>query len=57
MISLRSLKMKEAKGMFATKEDVKKARLDLEKKTEEAFNDYVHNKQNAKEYSHKKYLD
>lgn len=57
MNSLRSLKMKKVKDFLATKEAVKEARVDLEKKTEKALQDSVRFKQKARELAHTKYLD
>ena len=57
MISLRTLKMKKVKTFLTTKEAVKKARVALEKKTEEALQASVHSKQKARELAHVKYLD
>jgi len=45
MISLRKLKMKKIKGLFKTKQDVRKARIDLEVKTEKVFKEYDRNRQ------------
>ena len=57
MNSLRSLKMKKVKDFLATKEAVKEARVDLERKTEKALWDSVRFKQKARELAHIKYLD
>ena len=57
MISLRSIKMEKARGIFITSREIKEARIDLEKKTEKAFNDYARNKQNARARLHKTHLD
>ena len=57
MNSLRSLKMKKVKDLLATKEDVKSARVALEKKTEKALRESIRSKQKARELAHVTYLD
>jgi len=57
MNSLKSLKMKKEKGFLASEESVKKARTELEKKTEKAFREFARSKQNVRELAHTKYLD
>jgi len=57
MNSLKSLKMKKVKGFFASEEAVKEARTALEQKTEKAFRDFAHSKQNVRDLAHKKHLD
>ncbi len=57
MNSLKELNMKENKTLLASKEDVKKVRISLEKKTVRAFSDFVKSKQKVQELAHWKYLD
>ena len=57
MNSLKKLKMKKVKNLFSVKEDVKKVRSSLEKKTNEAFVEFDRSKQKAQELAHLKYLD
>ena len=57
MNSLKSLKMKKVRGFMATKESVKKARLNLEQKTEKDFRGFARAKQNVRELAHSRYLD
>jgi len=49
--------MKKVKDFLATKDAVKKARVDLEQKTEKALWDSVRFKQKARELAHIKYFD
>jgi hypothetical protein len=49
--------MKKVKGFFASEEAVKEARTALEQKTEKAFRDFAHSKQNVRDLAHKKHLD
>jgi hypothetical protein len=57
MRSLRNVKMKKVINIFATKDDVRKARASLEAKTEKAFADFAKSKQKVLEQSHLRYLD
>jgi hypothetical protein len=57
MISLKFLKMKQVKDMLASKAAVKKARRELEHKTEKTFQEYARSKRKAQELAHMKYLD
>ena len=49
--------MKQVKNLFSSKEDVKKVRSSLEKKTAQAFADFAKSKQKVQEMAHLKYLD
>jgi len=44
MIALKRLKMKKAKNLLTTKEEVRKVRKSLEDKTRVAFADFVKNR-------------
>ncbi|ADH86705.1 viral A-type inclusion protein [Desulfurivibrio alkaliphilus AHT 2] len=57
MRSLKRVRMQKAKGVLSSKEEVRKARASLEKKTEQAFADFAKSKQKAIEVAHLKYLD
>lgn len=57
MNSLKKLKMKKVKDFFSEKEDVKKVRSSLEKKTDQAFVEFARSKQKVQELAHLKYLD
>jgi hypothetical protein len=57
MISLKNIKMKKIEDFLATKEAVKEARVDLERKTEKALWDSVYNRIKACELSHIIILD
>ncbi|MFH2059248.1 MAG: hypothetical protein ABIJ59_10130 [Pseudomonadota bacterium] len=49
--------MKKVKDFFSEKEDVKKVRSSLEKKTDQAFVEFARSKQKVQELAHLKYLD
>lgn len=55
MHSLR--KMKKVKDLLSTKEEVRKVRVSLEQKTEQAFEAFTKAKKKTWELSHLKYLD
>ena len=57
MNSLKVLKMKRAKNILASKAAVRKARRELEQKTEKTFQGYARSKQRVRELAHTKYLD
>jgi len=57
MNSLKNLKMNRVKDFLASEEDIKRARVALEQKTESYFCEFARSKQNVREIAHKKHLD
>lgn len=49
--------MKKVTNLFPVKEDVKKVRSSLEKKTDKIFVEFARSKQKVQELAHLKYLD
>jgi hypothetical protein len=57
MNSFKELKMKKVKDLLSSKEEVRKIRSSLEKKTDQAFVEFAKSKQKVRELAHLKYLD
>ena len=57
MISLKITKMKEIKDRLSTKEDMRKAREELERNTEEDFRRFARAKLRVRELARRKHLD
>ena len=57
MHSLKKLKMNKVKDVFSSKEDIKKVRASLERKTADAFAIFARSKQKVHEIAQLKYLD
>lgn len=47
MIAFKNLKIKERKPIFCSKEEVRKARVSLEKKTHQKFKEFARGKREA----------
>ena len=56
MISLRNPLMRNAQGILDTKEKVRRARKELEEKTEKDFRKFAQSKQNVRGLAHDKKL-
>lgn len=57
MRSLKRIKTRDTANVFATKDDVRKARQALETKTEPAYAEFAKAKQKIQEQAHLRYLD